>query len=57
MINLNFIKFLMEKVVNDYVVKGVVLGKIVLGLLFYGRGFEVMSGLGRLYNGIGEGLV
>ena len=41
--------------INLYLGKGVHPSKLVMGMPLYGRAFEATEGLGRPYNGVGEG--
>ncbi|KAH6623385.1 endochitinase [Chaetomium tenue] len=47
--------FSTEAAVQAYVGRGVVPDKIVLGMPLYGRAFQGTDGLGRPFNGVGEG--
>ena len=47
--------FSTDAAVRDYIAAGVPAHKIVIGMPLYGRAFECTEGLGREFNGVGEG--
>ena len=43
-----------DSAVKHYLSQGVPTGKIVMGILLYGRAFLETAGLGSSFNGVGE---
>lgn len=47
-------KFSTEEAVSDYIARGVLPSKIIMGMPTFGRAFESTAGLGRTFSGIGS---